>query len=108
MRAYIVSLLLFLLTAIGVTAQNGSQLLDWKEKSEAIRPKLGCADLRSLTSYDFSIATATVVPAAGDVPEHCRITGQVLPQVQFELNLPVNWNGRLYMFGNGGYAGEQL
>jgi tannase/feruloyl esterase len=28
--------------------------------------------------------------------------------VRFELSLPRSWNGRLYMFGNGGYAGEPL
>src|SRR6185369_12433215 len=27
---------------------------------------------------------------------------------RFELELPSAWNGRLYMFGNGGYAGENL
>jgi len=28
--------------------------------------------------------------------------------VRFEVSLPTVWNGRLYMFGNGGYAGEAL
>jgi feruloyl esterase len=30
------------------------------------------------------------------------------PEVRFEVLLPARWNGRLYMFGNGGYAGEAL
>lgn len=70
------------------------------------RPAVGCADLRSLTNNEISIASAQIVPAAGGVPEHCRVAGQVLPQVAFEVNLPAQWNARLYMFGNGGYAGE--
>jgi feruloyl esterase len=42
------------------------------------------------------------------VPDFCRVTGQILPEIRFELSLPAAWNGRFYMFGNGGYAGESL
>jgi feruloyl esterase len=69
---------------------------------------MACRALTSLTSYELSISAATLVPAAGEVPEHCRISGQILPEVRFELSLPEVWNGRLYMFGNGGFAGEAL
>jgi feruloyl esterase len=48
------------------------------------------------------------VPATPDTPEHCRVSGQIQPEIRFEVNLPAVWNGRLYMFGNGGYAGEPL
>jgi len=72
------------------------------------KPVIGCGDLRSLTNFQISIATALLVPATADAPEHCRVTGQVLPQVGFEVSLPTSWNGRFYMFGNGGYAGEAL
>jgi feruloyl esterase len=30
------------------------------------------------------------------------------PEIAFEVNLPEKWNGRFYMFGNGGHAGEAL
>jgi hypothetical protein len=72
------------------------------------RPAIGCGDLRSLTNNEISIASALLVPATADAPEHCRVSGQVLPQVGFEVGLPTQWNGRFYMFGNGGYAGEAL
>jgi feruloyl esterase len=75
---------------------------------ETMGPKLACADLRSLTGYEFTVVTASVVPAAGDVPEYCRVTGQALPEIRFEVNLPKAWNRRFYMAGNGGYAGESL
>ena len=71
-------------------------------------PKRTCAELRSLTGYEFSVITATLVGAAGDVPEYCRVTGQILPEIRFEVNLPSTWNRRFYMSGNGGYAGESL
>ena len=101
-------------TAIGVTlaAQNSSQFRDWKDTALAdhlrLAPKQACAALASQTSYDFSILSAAVVPASADAPEYCRVLGIIQPEVRFEVNLPAAWNGRLYMFGNGGYAGEAL
>jgi feruloyl esterase len=76
--------------------------------AQSAKPVIGCGDLRSLTNYQVSIASALLVPATADAPEHCRVSGQVLPEVGFEVGLPTQWNGRLYMFGNGGYAGEAL
>lgn len=69
------------------------------------RPAAGCASLRSLTTYDFTIATAALVPAKGEDPEHCRVTGQILPEIRFVMSLPSAWNRRLLMLGNGGWAG---
>jgi len=104
-------LTLILFAAAGpAAAQNGSQLKDWdafgKGPASAAARKLDCKSLVSLTGYDFAITSATLVPASSGVPEHCRVAGQVLPEIQFEVNLPTAWNGRLYMFGNGGMAGE--
>jgi len=102
------------LAAIGVTlvAQNSSQFRDWKDTALAdnpqIKPKQACAAMVSQTTYDFSIVSATVVPAAGETPEYCRLVGLIQPEIRLEVNLPAMWNGRLYMFGNGGYAGEAM
>ncbi|HEX4946963.1 MAG TPA: tannase/feruloyl esterase family alpha/beta hydrolase, partial [Blastocatellia bacterium] len=74
----------------------------------ALTPKCACADLRSLTNYDFSIESATLIPATTDAPARCRVKGLIQPEIQFEVNLPTTWNRRFYMFGNGGYAGENL
>lgn len=99
---------LFLLLAGAAVAQNGPQFNNWKaDPAESpARPVLPCAGLRALTGYEFTVITAALIPASADAPEHCRISGQVLPEVRFEVNLPSAWNRRLYMFGNGGYAGE--
>ncbi len=104
------ALILCLFAARPVAAQNGAQLRDWnsftKDPTTPSERKLTCKALVSLTGYEFAINSATLVRAAGDVPEHCRVAGQILPEIQFEVNLPTAWNGRLYMFGNGGFAGE--
>src|SRR6202521_579611 len=104
------ALILSSFAAWPVAAQNGSQLRDWNSfTNDPTTPsdkKLTCKALVSLTGYEFAINSAALVGAAGDVPEHCRVAGQILPEIQFEVNLPTAWNGRLYMFGNGGPAGE--
>ncbi|MCI0487755.1 MAG: tannase/feruloyl esterase family alpha/beta hydrolase [Blastocatellia bacterium] len=97
--------------ASSAQAQNGSQFTSWKSSlndGAAFKPKSDCSALVSLTGYEFSIETAALVQATGDLPEHCRVTGQILPEIRFELSLPASWNNRFYMFGNGGYAGENL
>ena len=91
----IISELLVLLAASSASAQNGSQFKDWVAPARDARvvPKIACRELRSLIGYEFSIATADLVPAASDVPEHC---------------LPSSWNRHFYMFGNFGFARESF
>jgi hypothetical protein len=108
-------LLLLLAVAIvqaSAAAQNGSSFTQWTSsalgKPGEWTPRLACATLVSQTSYNFSITRTTTHAASSEAPAHCQIRGQILPEVQFELSLPTTWNGRLYMFGNGGYAGEAL
>jgi len=110
-RTFILLVLFLLSSAPLALAQNGVQFRDWKtslNEGAAVKPKRDCGALVSLTGYEFSIETATLVPASGDLPEYCHITGQIQPEVRFELSLPTSWNNRFYMFGNGGYAGEAL
>jgi Tannase and feruloyl esterase len=95
------------LAAATAHAQTG-QFETWKESVKGRAAKTPCDHLRALTNYDFSIDNALVVPAQGEVPEFCLVQGQVIPEVRFEVGLPKEWNGRLYMFGNGGFAGESL
>jgi feruloyl esterase len=73
-----------------------------------LRPAASCADLdTSRIAYALEIAAVTVA-AEGNVPEHCRVSGVLTPEIAFEVSLPTPWNGRLYMIGNGGHAGEAL
>ena len=34
------------------------------------------------------------------------MSGTLSPEIAFEVSLPAKWNGRFYMIGNGGHAGE--
>jgi feruloyl esterase len=71
-----------------------------------LTPVMPCENLSRFTSPDIAIVRAHMVPAAGEAPVHCRVSGVLRPEIGFEVNLPMQWNGRFYMIGNGGHAGE--
>jgi feruloyl esterase len=60
------------------------------------------------TSKDIAQIAATMITADATAPAHCRVTGLLSPEIAFEVSLPTKWNGRFYMIGNGGHAGEAL
>ena len=57
---------------------------------------------------DSQVLSAEWVPENGTDPAYCKITGLIEPAVRWVAYLPADWNGRLYMHGNGGNAGEAL
>lgn len=71
-----------------------------------------CAKLgRQVVSVErarMTVLASEVVAAAQGVPAFCRIVAMLDPEVLIEVALPMRWNGRLYMRGNGGYAGERI
>src|SRR5499427_3176997 len=71
-----------------------------------VKPQIACPEVRTLTAGTLSITAVEIVAAADGVPEHCRVTGTIAPEIHFEVNLPAAWNRRFYMSGNGGFAGE--
>ncbi|WP_176921506.1 tannase/feruloyl esterase family alpha/beta hydrolase [Pseudonocardia oroxyli] len=58
-------------------------------------------DLSYAEGITATVATAEIVPAAGEVPEHCRVTGTIDPSVRFTLKLPLAaaWNQRFAVIG---------
>jgi hypothetical protein len=70
------------------------------------RPQAACADLSALSTGSSTIVAAEAIAGTDGVPEHCRISGLIAPQIRFEIDLPSAWNRRFYMYGNGGFAGE--
>ena len=71
---------------------------------------IACADLAALyRARDVVITSATVVPEVltgqNAAPAHCDVRGAISDNIKFALFLPVQWNGRFQMVGNGGKAG---
>jgi len=60
-----------------------------------------------------TITAATVKPAAGTIPEYCRVEGYLITgdekegfgKTSFGVNLPTAWNQRFVMVGDGGFDG---
>jgi feruloyl esterase len=95
--------ILIALAAAAALAQNAPHIRDWKSPDPPSRAATTCAAMHSLTGYEYSVVSANT-----DAAGACIVRLQVIPEIRIEVALPVAWNGRLYMFGNGGFAGESL
>jgi len=83
-----------------------SALVDYSKSEQ--EPRKACEMLGQFKSKEIAQITATSVAASAAVPAHCKVSGTLAPEIAFEVSLPAKWNGRFYMIGNGGHAGESL
>ena len=65
-----------------------------------------CASLSGLHLIDLRLTASEHVPAGADTPMHCRVMGVIETEINFELLLPDEWNGRFVMGGGGGFVGS--
>ncbi len=89
-----------------VFADLKSALVDYSKSDTSSRK--GCEALSAFKAKEIVEIHAMAVAAAANVPAHCRVTGVLSPEIAFEVSLPAKWNGRFYMIGNGGHAGENM
>jgi len=87
-------------------ADAKGSLVDYSKAD--IAPSSTCEAMSQYRGGDVVEIHAASIAAKGAVPEHCRVTGVLKPEIAFEVSLPARWNGRFYMIGNGGHAGESL
>jgi hypothetical protein len=88
-----------------VFANAKTSLVDYTRSDVA--PQASCESLAAFKADVLLQVQALAVPPANGVPAHCRVSGIIRPEIAFEVNLPAMWNGRFYMIGNGGHAGER-
>jgi hypothetical protein len=69
------------------------------------RAAVSC-EAMNVTLSSGIVVSARLVAATAKAPEHCRLRGTIPAEIVFDINLPTQWNGRLWMYGNGGFAGE--
>ena len=98
----------FLLSAAFACAQQSATFMTPPKGEAPGAARIRCRALHALTGFEFTIESAVTVPADGDTPEYCRVMGQILPEIRFEVALPSVWNRRFLMTGNGGFAGDTL
>lgn len=71
-----------------------------------------------LPSGEATIASGTIVAANATAtpatPEFCRVNGSIAPVdpaaqlINFQINLPIAWNGKAVQYGGGGYNGTLI
>ncbi|MBM3515305.1 MAG: tannase/feruloyl esterase family alpha/beta hydrolase [Alphaproteobacteria bacterium] len=99
-------LLIAAVLAAGWIAPASAQ--DMTARCKAMAGLNAAAEARLVTLKDgpTKIIAASVVAAAGDLPEYCKVEGVVAPNIGFELRLPTTaWNGKFLHSGCGGYCG---
>jgi hypothetical protein len=97
---------LSLVSLLGISLQAFSQA---PEKA----PCIPCEDLKKLELPEVTIHDAVSVKAgeahgnrpAEDVPI-CKVIGTIGAEINFEVLLPMKWNGRFAMGGGGGFVGS--
>jgi len=89
-----------------VFADLKSALVDYSRAD--VGPHKACESLSNFKSKEIARISAATMAADAGTPSHCRVTGMLTPEIAFEVSLPSKWNGRFYMIGNGGHAGEAL
>ncbi|MEX2231187.1 MAG: tannase/feruloyl esterase family alpha/beta hydrolase [Cyclobacteriaceae bacterium] len=81
------------------------------------KPCTPCEKLKELQLPDVtilkieSLANDTIKNQAGSISlvitvPFCRVSGRISKEINFELLLPVQWNGRFLMSGGGGFVGS--
>ncbi len=112
-------LLLVLVLGVGAPGLHGTA-----QTATTALPTGGCEALRdfSIPASAIGLPTSGAVVQAADVVsastagnpngDFCKVTGIVEPRhagspdLEFEVNLPLAWNGRVLQMGGGGYDGS--
>src|SRR5215475_7176710 len=108
--AVILAILLIAVSGIPACAQAFADfktaLVDYSKAD--IQFHKTCDVMGAFQSKDIAKISAAPIFADGMASAHCRVTGLLSPEIAFEVSLSDKWNGRFYMIGNGGLAGEAL
>ncbi len=71
-------------------------------------PVMECADLAGIEMMSVHITSTELENDPSIDGAYCTVRGVHSGRIEFVVNLPATWNGRLYFHGNGGYGGESI
>src|ERR1051326_2639419 len=112
-RSWTFSIAFAILTTVAASPARAQAFADLKSSrvdysNASMEPRGACDALAKFKAKDIVKIAAATVPATASTPAFCRVSGVLSPEIAFEVSLPAKWNGRFYMIGNGGHAGEAL
>ncbi len=105
--------MLTLFSSQNIVAEEIGIFSDWQsspvEFSETpYRSKIDCESLRSWSAEPAQVLIAKTISKADGQPAYCDVLGHIQANIKFRLFMPTKWNGRFFMVGNGGLAGDDL
>jgi pimeloyl-ACP methyl ester carboxylesterase len=95
-----------------VATRSSTKAQPAQERLPVVLPKMPCEELArqdftSLPHATTRVLSAMLVPATPSTSEHCKVTGYITPQIQFELRLPTKtWIQRYLQIGCVGFCGS--
>ena len=86
---------------------------DWRSSpvdfsNTQYKSKISCESLRSWSVEPAQVLLAELVDDKDGLPEYCDVLGHIQTNIKFRMFIPTAWNGRFFMVGNGGLAGDDL
>jgi Tannase and feruloyl esterase len=103
--------------SLGANPAQACAALTAPVPASAIGLPSGAASIDSATlvaAIPLAVAERGPTPAARitpDTPAHCKVLGRIAPldpkapPILFQVNLPLQWNGRTVQYGGGGFNG---
>jgi feruloyl esterase len=95
-----------------------------KSACPTLSGKLVASSAIGLPSGNATVTSATFVPASPEsvsnnvttpaTPDYCRVLGTIAPVdpaaqlINFQVNLPIQWNGKALQYGGGGFNGALI
>ena len=74
----------------------------------AHRPAMPCGELVAADIPHARILSARSIAGDDQQAAHCLVYASIAPEIELVVHLPGEWNGRLYVHGNGGDGGESV
>ena len=106
------------------TSSIGAEDYAWRPRLASLNPQAACESLDGLAIPASAIGLATTGATITSVElvrgnardnangEFCKVIGRIhpvtysAPDIEFEVNLPSEWNGKSLQFGGGGFNGS--
>jgi len=92
-------------TVSGQIVANKKSCIPCEQLQDLRLPDVTILKIESLPSDTIKSQVDWIPTVVIKVP-FCRVLGKISKEINFELLLPQQWNGRFLMSGNGGFAGS--
>jgi hypothetical protein len=89
----------------GQNVVNSKSCLPCEQLKELRLPDVTILKAELLAKDTIKSAAPWIPPFVINVP-FCKVSGRISKEIDFELLLPQNWNGRFLMSGGGGFVGS--